>query len=178
MKNYNNLTTKKISLYALATALVTLATLFFRIPMPLGYANLGGCLIWIIGAFIGPVAGFVAGGLGSGLADLISGYASWSIPSIIIKGLMGYLVGKIINLGGKSFQVKTIRTAISIVLGEAWCVLGYILFGIVLFGSLKASMVQAPGLLLEGGINFIAFYVIAIALESVNFKKIVSFRQK
>ena len=82
----NKLNSRTISINALAIALVCLSTMFLQFPIPLGYAHLGNCFILISGVFFGPVTGLLAGGIGSALSDLLTGYAQWIIPTLIIKG--------------------------------------------------------------------------------------------
>ena len=84
----NKLNSRTISINALAIALVCLSTMFLQFPIPLGYAHLGNCFILISGVFFGPVTGLLAGGIGSALSDLLTGYAQWIIPTLIIKGIM------------------------------------------------------------------------------------------
>ena len=93
----NKLNSRTISINALAIALVCLSTMFLQFPIPLGYAHLGNCFILISGVFFGPVTGLLAGGIGSALSDLLTGYAQWIIPTLIIKGIMGFVIGYIAN---------------------------------------------------------------------------------
>lgn len=74
----NKLNSRTISINALAIALVCLSTMFLQFPIPLGYAHLGNCFILISGVFFGPVTGLLAGGIGSALSDLLTGYAHGS----------------------------------------------------------------------------------------------------
>ena len=63
MKAKNNL--MKLVFAALLAAFVCVATLVIRIPSPLGgYINLGDCIVLVSGWLLGPVYGFLAGGLG------------------------------------------------------------------------------------------------------------------
>ena len=91
---------KTIAVYALMSALVTVATFAIRIPMVAtdGYLNIGDGIVLFCGVAFGPAAGFIAGGIGSALADLISGYAHWILPTLIIKGAEGALAGVIFLL--------------------------------------------------------------------------------
>lgn len=80
--------TKSLAVTALMAAFTCIATMSIRIPTPtLGYIHPGDCLVLLCGVILGPVAGFLAAGLGSMFADLLSGYMIYAIPTLIIKGV-------------------------------------------------------------------------------------------
>ena len=76
-------TTQRLVFTALFTALITISTMFIRIPLPLGYVNLGDAFIFLAVFLLGPVYGTFAGALGSGLADLLGFPFHW---------LLGYYI--------------------------------------------------------------------------------------
>lgn len=94
MKKYS---TKEITLYAILMALTTVATMVINIPIPAtkGYLNLGDSVVLFSALLIGSRAGFLVGGIGSALADLILGYPHYAIITFIVKGLEGYICAKI-----------------------------------------------------------------------------------
>ncbi|MDX9762690.1 MAG: ECF transporter S component, partial [Desulfomonilia bacterium] len=62
---------RDFALLALFIALVAVSTMIIRIPVPQtnGYMNLGDSMVLLAALFFGPVGGFIAGGIGSALAD-------------------------------------------------------------------------------------------------------------
>ena len=77
----------------------------------------------MLAAFIGgPFVGAIAGGLGASLADFISGWYTWVIPTLIIKGIEGFLAGWI---GQNGFSRKVLGWLI----GGCELVTGYLLGG-------------------------------------------------
>lgn len=88
-------TAKNVTVNALSIALVCIATMAIQIPIPLGYMHLGNTCILLVAALFGPVTGLLAGGIGSALADMLTGYAQWIIPTLIIKSIMGFAIGAI-----------------------------------------------------------------------------------
>ena len=80
---------------ALMTAFVFITTSVIKIPIPFtnGYIHAGDTAIFLGGILLGPVHGAVAAGIGSAMADLLGGYAHWALPTLLIKGLMGFIVG-------------------------------------------------------------------------------------
>lgn len=84
---------KKLVLAAMFAALSSVATMVIQIPSPMsGYVNLGDCFVLLGGVVLGPVWGFLAGGVGSMLADVILGYAHYAPGTFLIKGLMALAV--------------------------------------------------------------------------------------
>ena len=84
--------TKQIVTAALFAALACVATMVIKIPSPMdGYLNLGDCVVLAAGWLLAPGYGFLAAGLGSGLADLFSGYAAYAPATFVIKGLMALI---------------------------------------------------------------------------------------
>lgn len=89
------MSTRQLTLTALLIALTTVATMVIRIPVPAtqGYINLGDSMVYISALLFGPLAGLLAGGIGSALADLIGGYGQFAPYTLVIKGLEGLIVG-------------------------------------------------------------------------------------
>ena len=80
--------TKSLAVTALMAAFTCIATMSIRIPTPThGYIHPGDCLVLLCGVILGPVAGFLAAGIGSMFADILSGYIIYAIPTLIIKGV-------------------------------------------------------------------------------------------
>lgn len=85
--------TKSLAVTALMAAFTCIATMSIRLPSPtLGYIHPGDCLVLLCGVILGPVAGFLAAGIGSMFADLLSGYIIYAIPTLIIKGVTALIV--------------------------------------------------------------------------------------
>ncbi len=86
----------KLLIYtALMTAFVFITTFIIKIPIPFtnGYIHAGDMCIFISGILLGPWYGAFAAGAGSMFADVLGGYAQWAIPTLVIKGIMGFIVG-------------------------------------------------------------------------------------
>ena len=72
-----NETIRKLVLSAMFAALCCVATMIVQIPTVAGYTNLGECMCLLAGLVLGPWYGLFAAGIGSGLADLLAGYAHY-----------------------------------------------------------------------------------------------------
>ncbi len=84
---------------SILTAVTAVFTLLVRIPVAptRGYINLGDVAIFFTAFTFGPVTALVSGGLGTAIADLLSGYAQWAPISLIIHGVQGFLAGLIVR---------------------------------------------------------------------------------
>lgn len=75
------------------TVVVLAATILIRIPLPGGYFNFGDITVLFVALYAGSCMGAIAGGLGSALADLISGFLAFAPITLIAKGLEGLIAG-------------------------------------------------------------------------------------
>ena len=82
--------TRKLVYAALFAALTCVMTMIVKIPVPAtgGYVNLGDCVVLLAGWVLGPMYGGAAAGLGSMLADLVSGYPLYAPGTFVIKACM------------------------------------------------------------------------------------------
>ena len=142
---------------ALLTALVAVATLTIRIPMPAtqGYLNLGDAGIFVAALVFGPRTGLIAGGVGSALADLLGGYPHWAPFTLVIKGLEGFAVGMAFEWA-RSHQGRVIWAILCSSLGGFLMVAGYFITETFMYGwqpalaALSGNMMQALGSLTVG----------------------------
>ena len=163
---------KTVSLRALSLALVCLGTMVIQIPIPLGYAHLGDAVILLVSVFWGPAVGGLAGGLGSALADLLTGYAQWVPTTLLTKALMGALIGWIAGGAGKS-QIASVRTLLAAVAGILEMIAGYWIGGSILAGSMAAGAAQIPGLALKGVFAVVLFYAAGFLLEKAHVDRLI-----
>ncbi len=143
----------RLVLVALTMALVTLMTMIIQIPNPAsqGYINFGDSIIFVTGVVFGPFFGLLAGGIGSALADLLSGYAQYAPWTLIIKGLEGLIVGLIAHKAYQS-QRKLVLPVLGMVVAGAWMVAGYLLAESVMYG-VAGAVVNVPGNLVQAVVS-------------------------
>ena len=94
-----------------------------QIPIPptRGYLNFGEIMVFTSALLFGRFVGGLAGGIGSAMADIITGYGYFAPYTLIIKGLEGFLAGAIRD--GKS----TRRDVLGWFVGAVAMVTGYFL---------------------------------------------------
>lgn len=136
----NSWNTKTIVFGALGMALVYVATMFIKIPNPYqGYFNLGDGFILAFATVLNPFASFLVGGVGSALADLSGGYFFYILPTLIIKGLEGFMLSWAVHKVSKKAFLPAAFIA------SAWMVAGYFFAGWVLLGSAATAALDIPG---------------------------------
>lgn len=163
--------TRTLVLGALGIALVALATMSIQIPVPQtrGYINLGDTLIVVFALLFGARVGALAGGVGSALADLLSGYAHWAPFTLVIKGIEGLIIGLFASGERSSLWKLCVVT-----LGCLEMVAGYFLIEVVLYG-LGGALAELPGNLIQAGSAVVVGPLVAFALqrlERVLFRKV------
>jgi len=158
-----------LTILGLLTALVAVSTMVIKIPTIStdGYIHLGDSMIFLSAIMFGKKKGAIAGGLGSAMADLLLGYTHWVLPTLIIKGLMGYGIGFIANQ--ENDNVINFRNSIALVFGASWMVFGYFIAGGIMKGSFVISATSIPANLVQGFVGALLFIPIGIALKKTKY---------
>lgn len=155
---------QRLVIAALFTAIVCVATFIVKIPSPAtnGYFNLGDCFVLLAGWLLGPVYGALAAGLGSALADILSGYVQYAPATFIIKALMAvaaYFICK--ALSSKPFIAKVVggfAAEIIMVLGYFGYEAVILQYGLAAAGSIISNVMQ-------GIVGIIAAIIVATVIE-------------
>ena len=156
----------KLTMSAVMTALVFVATYLIQIPMPAtgGYVNLGDCMVLLSGFLLGPSWGFAAGGLGSMLTDVILGSGSFAPGTFFIKGLMALAAALI-------FKALRNKTKLAALLGgiaaELIMVFGYFAYEALVLGFGVAAAASIPGNAIQALVGLAAGVLVYHALSAV-----------
>lgn len=163
--------TQKIVTAAMFAALTCVATMIIKIPSPLnGYINIGDSIVLLAAWTLSPLYGFLAAGIGSALADILSGYIVYAPATFVIKGVMVLIAFygiKTIPKKANSFAAKIVSGA----LAEIWMGVGYFLFEGLLYGF-APSAVNIPANCIQG----VAGLVLGCALIKIFEKNKISFK--
>ena len=149
--------TRKIVTSALFAALIFIATLFFTVKLPNGYANLGDCFIIIAGCALGAKYGAAASSVGAALADIMLGYQSYAPATFVIKALMAIIVALTYKVLCNRSKILAIFFAS--LLAEAFMTLGYFVFECFLYGF-GGAFLSVFGNSMQGIVNLIATLLI------------------
>lgn len=132
MKSSTTLKQSKISeltLTAVITAMVFIAGNIIKIPTFGGFVHLGDCMVLLAGVVLGKRKGAIASALGMALVDIYSGYIIWAPFTFVIKGIMAYLVGAILEKA-KEKNIKSYL--ISFITAGIFMVVGYFIAGAII----------------------------------------------
>lgn len=102
---------------ALSCAIVCVATICIVVPINgVGYVNLGDSAIMLLASLFEPKLAFLVGGVGSAIADMTLGYAHYALFTLIIKGIEGVLISKLIN-DNKNKNISFISGGLIVIIG-------------------------------------------------------------
>lgn len=159
----------KIVLTALFAALTYVATTVVQIPIPAtgGYINLGDCFVLLSAFLLGPVFGAAAGGIGSALADLLSGYTQYALGTFIIKAAMAVCAALIYKALKQKIKIST---PIAAVVGEIVMIGGYFIYesiflgyGLGAAGAIVGNSIQA----VAGAVSSVLLYQALYAIPQI-----------
>lgn len=166
---------KRLVTSAMFTALTFVATMVIQIRLtPNGYVNIGDCMVCMCGIFLGPVWGALSAGIGSCLADLISGFVIYAPATFIVKSVMALSASFIFK------RISNINNIAAIVLSSLVCEVimcfGYYLYELMLYGNI-AALASMAGNLLQMGFGFVCSIGLYLAMSKNRYiKNINGFR--
>ncbi|MGN0494790.1 MAG: ECF transporter S component [Lachnospiraceae bacterium] len=152
---------KQITLDAIFVALTLVFTAFVNVQVPSfggagGLIHLGNVPLFVAAMLFGKRTGALAGGLGMGLFDLLSGWALWAPCTFITCGLMGFVVGAICTKWkGYGAKIVAMFAALGIKLA------GYYIFEAFIMGNgMAAALKSVPGNIIQVGMAAIIVLII------------------
>ncbi|HIV86004.1 MAG TPA: ECF transporter S component [Candidatus Monoglobus merdigallinarum] len=160
MKN-GQLSVEKIVKCGVLAAIACVLTMFPQVPTGTGgYVHFGDSVICLAAALMGPVCGAAVGALGHSMADLFSGYAVFVPATFIIKGVLGFVLGKILY-GNITKKRLIIGSAAYLLIAT----LGYFIAEIPLYGVQTAAvaLISTPIQCVMGSV--VSYIVIPIAVK-------------
>jgi len=156
-----------IALIAVLTAVVVVFTLIIKIPTPTkGYLNLADLAICFIAFTFSPLTAFITGALGTGLADILSGFPQWAPISFIVHGLEGLCVACIVRRTKEQMKDGLKVPAIKIVFAMIVCMVivtgGYYVLGATVMSiGWAAAAAGIPGNVAQAGIGVVIGYALS-----------------
>ena len=160
---------RKLVLAALMAALCTIMTMVIQVPSPMqGYVNLGDCAVLISAWMLGPLYGGAAAGIGSALADLLSGYAHYVPGTFAIKLVMAVAAALIFRAAtkkGLSASSVLLGQIAGGVVAEVIMVLGYFAYASLWLGKGLAAAAAIPGNIVQGVFGLVAATVVYTVLS-------------
>ncbi len=139
--------TQQLVRAALFAALTCVATMIIKVPTPTqGYVHPGDGFVLLSGLLLGPLYGALAAGIGSALADLISGYVIYIPATFLIKAgcaLVAYFTFRALSGVSDKGSFLIPKLLITTIAGEAVMVVGYFGFEIFMLAVVSHSSLSA-----------------------------------
>ncbi len=153
----------KLVFTGLFAAMICVTTAFIlHIPAANGYIHIGDSIIYIAACILPLPYGVAAAGIGGAMADLISGYPIYIIPTLVIKSLNAlcfYVLGK----HEKMLCFKTVTAS------DVSCivtVVGYYAAAVILYGNPAAQFFNTvPANIIQGAASGALFCAAAFMLD-------------
>ena len=165
-KHFHNL--NRIVLTGLMAALAYVATVVVQIPTAGGYTNIGECICLLSGLILGPWYGFLAAGIGSGLADLLAGYAHYVPGTFVIKGLVAMLAAFMVRPMLKNGEkIPVWKLVLCELPSEVVMVLGYFGYKALILGRGLAAAASIPSNLGQAAVGIVLSVLLYTALSRV-----------
>ncbi len=157
-----NTKTKLVVLSALLAAIIALCTRFTAIPVfgGMGYVHIGDSFIFLAAAILPTPYAMLASACGGALADLMSGFVAYILPTAVIKALMA-----LVFVGKKREKLLSKRNFISIIPAIAILVGGYYVAEVIMYQSFVSPLIGMVWNLLQGVFSAAGFAVLATALD-------------
>jgi uncharacterized membrane protein len=138
-KTKSNINIKSICFIGLMAALVFVFTFTFKVPIGAqGYAHLGDAFIIVSTFLIGGKRASFSSALGAALADFVSGYTIWILPTFLVKFLMVVVLSLVAE---KLFNDKLIGYIVGCIFSSIAHIAGYSLAWFIIGG--KAGVITA-----------------------------------
>ena len=161
---------RKLVRAALLAALCFALTKVVAIPAPTGYVNLGDCAVLLSAWLLGPLYGGLAAGVGTALADILSGYASYAPATFFIKLAMGVVAALLFQLLERKNGFAAHLTGA--VAAECIMVVGYFAYESLVLGVGLAAAASVPANVVQGVAGIVTGVVLITALEKSKLTKL------
>ena len=151
----------------LFAALTALFTAVLHIPVGNGYIHCGDAVIYLAAAMLPMPYAIGASAVGGMLADLLSGYPMYALPTFLIKGLLALVFSLI---GGK--RPVDLRRIMGLTACGIVSVTGYWVTAVILYGGWAAQFIgTVPGNCVQAIGSGVVYAAAAIALERIRSRK-------
>lgn len=180
IRNSTRSKTLDLSIIAMLSTLVFVATLGLNIKLPLpgngGLIHLGTAMLFISSILFGPKKGAYAGAIGLGLFDLVGGWVIWAPITIVARALQGYIVGKIAwsnGMNGTNFLYNLTALLLStpVMIGV------YYIGECLLYGNWITPLTSLPGDIMQNLLGILLALPVCKVLQTIPSIQKISDRQ-
>lgn len=173
--------TTQLVFSAIMMCLITIATMFIRVPIPFtqGYAHLGDAMIFLSVLILGWRYGAVVAGIGSMLSDILGGYAVWAPWTLCIKSVMAIIMGVFIaSVIKKERSQRFLLTVelLGMVLAGIWMCGGYYVAEAIIYGNWATPALAIPWNVGQFTVGMVIAVALAAALYKTSAGKYFTYR--
>lgn len=159
---------KRLVLIGILMAMNMIAT-YIHIPIGPSMMHLGTTALFITALILNPIDAAIASGGGMFLFDIFGGYVLYAPFTLVVKGLMAYVVSKLVHkAGGEGLSLKV--NLISYIIGGIISLVGYYFTNVILSGNFIAPLSKIPGSLLTTFIGIIIALPLGIQIKKAYLK--------
>ncbi|MBQ4573237.1 MAG: TIGR04002 family protein [Clostridia bacterium] len=164
----------RITNTAIFTAIILLATSVIKFSTGLGegYIHLGDSFVYLAACVLPFPYCIIAGALGGALADILSGYAIWAVPTMIIK-VLNVIPFALVCRKYKSNKILSKQTVLMTVVSGVITIFGYFVAESILY-SVASATLSLIGNTIQAVASGIIFLIIAKAVDKINLKSKIS----
>jgi uncharacterized membrane protein len=166
---------------AIMMCLITIATMFIRVPIPFtqGYAHLGDAMIFLSVLILGWRYGAVVAGVGSMMADILGGYAVWAPWTLCIKSVMAIIMGVFIASALKKERSQRFLLFVEVIgmtLAGIWMSAGYYIAEAFIYGNWATPALAVPWNVGQFTVGMVVAVIVATALYKTSAAKYFEYR--
>lgn len=146
----------RLILTAMFAAMVCISTICIQVASPMGgYVNLGDALVLMSAFLLGPLHGAAAAGIGSALADILTGYAYYAPGTLILKAAIALVAARLLPALERHCHKfpQPLRLAAAAIPGEILMVVGYLFYAWIFLSYGSAAVASIPGNLVQAAVG-------------------------
>ncbi len=135
----NKLSVRDLVLDGCLIAIVFVSTYLIQFRLPFasqgGLVHAGNIALFTIAMLFGSRRGAVSGAFGMAIFDLMSGWALWAPFTFVIRGVMGWIIGRLSSSEQMNATKFGIWHTLVIAISGVWMIIGYYITEVVLYGN-------------------------------------------
>lgn len=158
---------KNVLMTALFAAMIYVVTSFVKIPTYQGYIHIGDGIMYLAAALLPAPYSIAAAAIGGGLADYLSGFAVWVLPTVLIKSAEAAM------FTSKENKIVNRHNIIAVILSSVVCVAGYYLAEGILYGNFVSALASIPTNLVQAVGSAVLFIFVGMSLDKTDIRKIL-----
>ncbi|MHB1391670.1 MAG: ECF transporter S component [Clostridia bacterium] len=153
----------------LLSALTFVAAWAIHIPYGTGgVIHLGDSMIFLTAVVFGGKYAAVSGAIGMTMFDILSGFSVWAPYTLVIKAVMGLIVGSLAYMGGAKGG-SVVKNAVGMLLAGIWMIFGYYVAEAVITWNITQPVFSILGNVIQFTAGAAIAFVIIAAIKKTSY---------